>query len=108
MLRSVVTVACLALSVPAAPPARAHDWYDPACCNGQDCQPVAFGRVTATPEGWRIVVGPGDHILAKRKIDTVVPFGDRRVRQSLDQDFHVCLSPLANTLFCLYVPEFGS
>lgn len=105
-MRLAFVTALLAVFV--SGPARAHDWYDPACCNNQDCQPVEPDRVTATATGWRVQIAPGDHILSHTPIDVVVPYGDKKIRDSQDGEFHVCIGPYTNTLFCLYVPPMGA
>ena len=102
MIRAIL--AAIALASPAA----AHDWYDPACCDGKDCQPVRPDRVTATPTGWRIQINPGDHVLSNRPVDMIVPYDSPRIRPSLDGDYHVCISPMMNSLYCVYVPPQGS
>lgn len=89
-------------------PAWAHDWYDPACCSGEDCAPVEVDVVTATVMGWLVEVDVGDHPLAKKHQTLVIPYDDPRIRRSLDQDFHVCLGLLSNRIYCVYVPDFGS
>lgn len=100
----------IALAISAAlsvGPALAHDWYDPSCCNGMDCQPVHPDRVIITRDGLRVQVGPGQHPLAHSQIDVLVPWGDPRIMPSQDSDVHVCISQLANLLYCVYLPPAG-
>jgi len=85
-----------------------HDWYDPACCDGKDCQPVNPDRVTATATGWRVQISPGDHVLSFKPIDVIVPYGDKKIRDSLDGEFHVCIGPHTNNIYCVYIPPMAS
>lgn len=68
--------------------ASAHSWYDPACCNGDDCAPD--DRVKEVVGGFEVPTGE------------VIPYGDKRIRQSLDKQFHWC-HVQAHT-YCVYVP----
>lgn len=110
---SVFVLLCLAFVVAIwfllAPPARAHEWYDAVCCSDRDCAAVVPSSVTATAEGWLVYLEAGQHpMLGTKPVREVVPYASGKVRQSGDMDFHVCLSPGAVTLRCLYVPPFGS
>ena len=88
--------------------ANAHAFYDPKCCSGQDCAPVRPEAVTATARGWLVELQPGDHPFANRKMIFVVPYGSDKVKHSPDGNYHACISPGAEILFCLYVPEMGA
>ena len=86
-------------------PVHAHDWYDGACCSGQDCFPVPFGAVKTTPAGWQIM-----------ETGEIIPYGDSRERWSQDSGFHRCVIPTtpytvrqgtAGRTRCLYVPSGG-
>ena len=94
-----------ALSPLQAQPAAPHDhsWYDGECCNKNDCVPI-YGAIKERRDGYYIVT-----------LDTLIPYGDKRIRQSKDFDFHVCVIPetaadpkLRNTIRCLYVPGRGA
>ena len=81
------------------PPAHQHSWYDGKCCNNNDCGPI-FGMIRERKDGYYI-----------QTLDMLVPYGDSRIKQSKDFDFHICLYPetfadpaLRNTIRCLYVP----
>lgn len=87
-----------------ASPALGHSWYDPFCCNGKDCAPVADGAVRAVRGGWRVRLMPGDHPMVTRPLDVTIPHAE--ARPSEDGAFHVCVFP-ADTLRCLYVPQGG-
>jgi hypothetical protein len=68
--------------------ALAHSWYDPACCSDNDCAPD--DRVKEVPGGFQVPTGE------------IVPYGDKRIRQSLDKQFHWC--HFQNFTYCVYVP----
>lgn len=87
--------------------AYAHDWYDPACCNDNDCAPVDAEVVRATDRGWLVQIVPGAHPLAHKAIEVVLPYDHRNVRRSRDGRFHLCIGPETNTLYCLYVPDMA-
>lgn len=97
MLRAALGAIALAFTTPAA---VAHDapsgWsYSRACCDNQDCHPIAPGEVEATPRGYR-VPATGE----------LIPFSDRRIKPSGDSSTHRCSYggfPNAGTI-CLYVP----
>ena len=84
----------------------AHEWYDPECCSGQDCAPVAREHVVATPDGWQVRLKPGEHPNTRFPVDRTLPYTSPQVRHSQDSDFHACV--LGGTLLCLYVPDMGS
>lgn len=87
--------------------AFAHSWYDSLCCNTRDCAPVAPGVITATSEGWLVIVGVGDHPLATEFQIVVVPYGDDRIRMSQDDEKHLCMTSVQKIL-CVYVPFEGA
>lgn len=110
---------CLALAIAAfaagvwAGSARGHSWYSGICCSDQDCAPVARDRVVWTPQGWRVTLGPGDHLMSDVPFSEVVPFD--AVLPSEDGDFHACVRPSVSPamatgarLICLYVPDVGA
>ena len=61
-----------------APPARAHEWYPPECCNKVHCEPLPAGSVTRTPQGWRMPNG------------FVLPYGAGRQTPDIASGFHWC------------------
>lgn len=97
------TLGCIwALSAAFAPcTASAHQaplgWaYDYACCSDKDCRPVPNAEVNE---------GQGGYSYRGQSI----PYGDRRIRQSGDEHFHVCTvagKPDGRVL-CLYEPVRG-
>lgn len=89
----------LLMSLAAAWPGQAHDWYPLACCSDKDCWKSAPGKVTPTERGWRI-----------ESTGEIVPYDDRRVKPTPPEggtDFHICHrggDPKASVL-CLFVPQ---
>lgn len=81
--------------------ARAHDapsgWtYPIACCSGFDCREEASIAVRETAEGYRIV-----------STGEVIPYQDRRVRDSPDGLWHACWRGARfdeGRVICLFVP----
>lgn len=74
-----------------APPALAHSWYPPECCNDGDCRPVPCGEVSADQYGnptW------------KGKLF-------RHAHASQDGHCHVCLSEGAG-YYCIFTPQGNS
>ena len=101
----------LAILVGFVAKAQAHTaasgWtYDAACCSDRDCGVARIGHVVPTAEGWRIQLKPGDHHFFEGGLDMIVPYGDRRLRESQDTEFHICLGRTGR-LFCLYIPHMG-
>lgn len=89
LLAGVLMLACL--------PAFGHSWYDPYCCNSNDCKAISPDDVVTGPKGYDVTVnGQSFH----------VPYGSDRIKQSQDADFHACEYP-AGTLRCFYVPGGG-
>lgn len=93
-----------------ASPSQAHDWYDPACCGGNDCAPIPRESVALTREGWVVTLQPGQHPMVTRgRVTAIVPADEARPSQ--DADFHACVrdqsSPsavMAEPIICLYIP----
>lgn len=86
---ALALAACLA-----ATGAAAHSWYDNACCNERDCHPY---------EG-KVVEGPDAYVLED---GTRIPVNDPKVRQGLDDQFHICIGA-SGALLCFYRPLRGS
>lgn len=92
-----ITVICGVLG------AYAHDapkgWrYDLSCCSNMDCRPVPASAVHERPEGY-VIAATGE----------VIPYSDKRIKQSPDGDLHWCSvggKPDSRTI-CLYVPPKG-
>jgi hypothetical protein len=90
MTRHIFAVAlCLA-----GAPAGAHSWYDPYCCNDNDCQPLKPGDVTEGRNGYTI------------KGEYFVPYHDKAIKPSQDGQYHWCEYP-KGVVRCFYKPEPG-
>ena len=71
-------------------------WHYPAaCCSDYDCREVTTRQISERPEGY-VIATSGE----------VVPYTDRRVRQSPDGVFHWCsVAGKDDTrTICLFVP----
>jgi hypothetical protein len=71
--------------------ARAHSWYEAACCSERDCVPVEEGVVVEKADGVHV---QGHGILNRM---------DPRLRMSRDDRDHLCVAPHSSTkLLCVY------
>jgi len=60
------------------------DWYDPSCCNKQDCRPVKDSDIVFEQfEGQPVA----------RYVPTGNRFQRNQFRQSQDERYHVCIQP---------------
>lgn len=69
--------------------------YDVACCSGIDCRQIPASAIRQNSAGYVI-----------RATGELIPFGDRRIRNSKDQYYHWCSiggRPDTKTV-CLYRP----
>jgi hypothetical protein len=113
MKNVLITTMFMACFLFAFDSAYSHSWYDAACCNERDCQPVEPHVVTPVSGGWLIQVKPGDHKFAKDVRSWLVPYNSAKVKRSRDDQYHVCLSPYVNpetniqSLYCVYIPYQG-
>ncbi len=92
--------------------AKAHSWYDAACCNTYDCEPVDQHVVRPVEGGWLVTIKPGDHRFAKVEGQYLIPYNDPRARQAKDDQFHVCMNSYVTPegkqrIICIYVPDMG-
>jgi len=86
--------------------ANAHSWYDPSCCSTTDCAPAPVGQVKATRDGWVVEIPPNGHpSVGAAGWTGTFPYGDTRIKESQDSDFHVCIGVASQAGFCLYVPR---
>jgi hypothetical protein len=85
-----------------APPSKMQPlgWqYGWDCCSMMDCRPLASNAVAETPQGYVI-----------RLTGEVIPYGDKRLKQSKDEFYHQCTiggDPKAVHSICLYKPDRG-
>jgi hypothetical protein len=98
--RRIVAAASLALALPNALPALAHDaptgWSYPfSCCSGYDCREVSSKAISEKPDGY-VIKGTGE----------VVAYSDTRLKNSPDGEYHWCSVAGANDTrtICLFVP----
>ena len=77
----------------AAPYARAHDWYPPACCSGGDCGPLDSSRIER--EGVDYVIDHRWHV--QRSSTTPSP----------DGRFHGCWPDKDKPPVCVFAPPDG-
>ena len=71
--------------------------YPISCCSGVDCRRVAIGDVREGPDGYVTLSGE------------VVSYGDKRIKDSPDGEFHWCTVGGTDTgrTLCLFVPPRG-
>jgi len=90
--------------------ASAHEWYDPVCCNENDCQAIPTSAVQVTPRGYVVMLYPHEHVGLKGQSGVkswLVPFKD--AKPSPDGKFHACILPWSTeTMRCLYAPAGGA
>jgi len=101
-------------------PAYAHmapsGWVYPSwCCSAArgvpgrmtgDCAPIPHEAVQIMETGFQITLKPGDHPLVTKVNVYFIAFD--KVRQSQDNDYHVCLYPTEASLRCLFIPPFAT
>jgi len=86
-------VAVAGLLVAVAHKVTAHSFYDPECCSGTDCKPVAAEDVIETETGWK-------------HLPTGTEFTRDMVKPSKDNRFHVCIGVNTWDLgkpYCIYI-----
>lgn len=88
---------------------KAHEFYDPWCCNGNDCKPY-YGEVQTTPKGYYLP-----------EFDTLIPYKaadgtsgyaeDKGTRYKVPDDaaqYHICVMPWEPTkVRCFYAKPGG-
>ncbi len=95
LTKAAVLVAMLMMGLALAPGvARAHGWYDAACCSGRDCSPV-LKQWTGKDGRW--------HVLTKHGSATIER-GLTEFRPSKDDRFHACIVDWRIPAKCLYAP----
>jgi hypothetical protein len=101
---SAAGLAWLGVSALTVFPANAHQaptgWTYPwACCSNMDCQEVEPKSISEEPQGY-VIQSTGE----------VVAYGDRRVKNSPDGEYHWCAHQAgvdAGHTICLFVPPKG-
>jgi hypothetical protein len=72
-------------------------WYESACCNQRDCEPIPFEAVFETEDSYIVTYVSGRGF----PVHAVVPRA--KARHSQDGRFHGCAMP--TRFLCLYVPS---
>lgn len=73
--------------------------YPAICCSNRDCKAAPAGSVRETSDGY-VIVSTGE----------VVPYSDRRVKDALDTDMHLCQQAGnfdTGRVLCLFPPLMG-
>ena len=90
----------------------AHDapsgWsYDVTCCNTLDCRPADGPETKVRHHPVKIEEVTGGYRISTTQ--EVVPWNDKRIRESKDGDYHVCTTNGADSgrALCIYVPMRG-
>ncbi|BCG96901.1 hypothetical protein [Mesorhizobium sp. 131-2-1] len=80
--------------------------YPPACCHGNlktgECGKIPSVAVTPRPDGYVIILRPGDHQKVTHQDRYFVPYDS--VLPSGDDDFHICLHPTEEDENCFFAP----
>lgn len=102
--------------------AGAHSWYDRECCDTTDCAPIVIQDVPRIidigPAGITVRIAKGDHpLFADAWGERFFPWDSSGIRQSQDDDWHVCISEhpsfteygstAPHRIYCVYMPPFG-
>jgi hypothetical protein len=111
----VFWAAAIVFVVAMAGEARAHDapsglWsYPYSCCSGNaatgDCQEISSGTVRERPDGYHVILNPGDHRLVKERLEVVIPYTSKR--PSPDGGYHICTMQSSPFWRCFFAPEGG-
>lgn len=73
--------------------------YPWSCCSNQDCKQVSGDGVQERPGGY-VIASTGE----------IVPYGDKRIKDSPDGEFHWCAHQAGvdkGRTICLFVPPRG-
>jgi hypothetical protein len=80
--------------------------YPPACCHGDpvtgECGQIPSRTVTPRPDGYVIILRPGDHQRVTHPDRYFVPYD--AVIPSGDDNFHICLHPTEEHENCFFAP----
>jgi hypothetical protein len=78
--------------------AHGHEWYDPECCGGGDCKPVACEELQEGEAHGRAIIRWGEH-----------KFEGSQIRPSKDAKCHVCVHDFkgltGERAMCVYVQQ---
>lgn len=89
--------------------ARAHEapsgWSYPFfCCSNRDCARIPAGRVKTGPDGYRVVLQPGDHEFVKDTTAFLIPYAN--AKDSPDNEYHLCITASMQVL-CFFRPPMS-
>jgi hypothetical protein len=79
--------------------------YPVRCCSGIDCGEIPASAVKEPPQGYRITLKPGDHVMVKAPFETTVPYA--AAKPARDGAYHICLSPALKVL-CFFAGPRGA
>lgn len=104
---ALVIATAAALDDVSAHSARSNWTYPPACCHGDpvigECDTIPSTTVPPRPDGYVIILRPGDHHRVTRPNRYFVPYD--AVIPSGDDNFHICLHPTEEHENCFFAPS---
>lgn len=108
-------LALLLLTAAMAHEAPAGWEYDLKCCSNRDCARVEPSAVSEDARGVTVTLKAGAHPMLDGDFTGFVPWGDPRLKDSPDGEFHACIGPelrdgprtTARGLLCVYLPPRG-
>lgn len=78
----------------------AHEWYPLRCCSGTDCSSVRAQNVKEGPNGYEVIVRPGEHpMVTKETLTFLVPY--KQAESSPDNEYHICINGTGK-LLCFF------
>lgn len=103
----IATAAALEDGSASAHSAHSNWTYPPACCHGDpvtgECAKIPSTTVTPRPDGYVIILRPGDHHRVTHQDRYFVPYD--AVIPSGDDNFHICLHPTEEDENCFFAPS---
>lgn len=90
-----VVVVLLISSVASAHVSKSGIPYPTGCCSGQDCDMLRNDRVHEGPNGYEVLILPGEHpFVVNEPFRITIPYNDPHLRDTMpDGAYHICLSP---------------
>ena len=95
----IIAQAHEATNIQGQPTGWAYPW---ACCSSQDCSPLRASAVEKRPDGYHITLEKGDHPFVLERVVFDIPYSDKRVRNSPDGDYHICIRGTPLKLLCFF------
>lgn len=87
--------------------ARAHEWYEPYCCDERDCRPAEVGEVVERDGGYYVTSSDQHFAYDDNAVRHMAPDGRFHVCQFLSSSGYFSQSPPETVTRCLYVPPAG-